>query len=85
MNKEYDILIQNNSQQHLAYEKMVDTYPARFLSGYTYEEVPQPLRSQRIAMPPTETDVNSIFYIYKINTYIYIYLYIYFYFNNQKL
>ena len=57
LNKKYGSLVQTYSRQDFAYSKMVETHPARFLSGFTYEQIPQPLRSQRIAVPPVETDV----------------------------
>ena len=61
LNKEYNLLIQKYSRQDLVYRKMVESYPPRFLSGFTYGQDPQPLRSQRIAVPPIETDVKPNF------------------------
>lgn len=61
LNLVYEKHIQAFSKQDMAYRKMVDTHPPRFLSGYTYGEDPQPLRSQRIAVLPIETDVNYIY------------------------
>ena len=57
LNEKYDLQIQLYSRQDLAYRKMVETLPPRFLSGFTYGQDPKPLRSQRIAVPPVETDV----------------------------
>lgn len=57
LNEMYQKQISTISKQDLAYKVMVEKYPPRFLSGFTYEEDPQPLRSQRIAIPPVETDV----------------------------
>ena len=57
LNEAYEKNIHALSKQELAYKKMVASYPPRFLSGYTYGEDPKPLRSQRIAVPPAETDV----------------------------
>lgn len=59
LNKAYELAIQSFSKQDLAYMEMVETYPPRFLSGFTYGPDPKPLRSQRIAVPPVETDVMS--------------------------
>lgn len=53
----YQKHIHELSSQELAYTKMVESHPPRLLSGYTYEEFPKPLRSQRVAVPPIETDV----------------------------
>lgn len=58
LNSKYEKQVQAISKQDLAYSKMVETPPPRFLSGFTYEENPKPLRSNRIAMTPVETDVN---------------------------
>lgn len=57
LNDTYERQIYALSKQELAYRKLVNSYPARFLSGYTYEEIPKPLRSQRVAVQPIETDV----------------------------
>ena len=59
----YEAHIHVLSKQDLAYSKMVDSLPPRFLSGFTYEASPQPLRSQRIATIPLETDVNVCNYL----------------------
>lgn len=61
LNQTYERHIQVLSKQELAYKKMVESHPPRFLSGYTYGEDPKPLRSQRCAVPPVETDVNYYF------------------------
>lgn len=58
LNMTYQTHILSVSKQNLAYKVMVDTYPARCLSGYTYEERPKPLRSKRIAVVPVQTDVS---------------------------
>lgn len=60
LNYKYQTHIHDLSRQDLAYEKMIDSHPPRFLSGFTYEENPKPLRSQRIAEKPIETDVNIL-------------------------
>ena len=57
LNQKYDKYIHTLSRQDFAYLKMVENNPPRFLSGYTYGEDPKPLRSNRIAVPPIETDV----------------------------
>lgn len=57
LNIKYQSLIEALSSQELAYKSMVNDHPPRFLSGFTYEENPKPLRSQRIAVQPIETDV----------------------------
>lgn len=57
LNQKYESYIHELSSQDLAYRRMVDKHPPRFLSGFTYGEDPKPLRSQRIAVPPVETDV----------------------------
>lgn len=64
LNRSYGLLVQTHSRQDLAYNKMVETFPPRFLSGYTYGPEPKPLRSQRIAVPPLETDVMFIKYLF---------------------
>lgn len=61
LNNKYNSLIQSLSKQDLVYQEMVEKYPPRFLSGFTYEENPQPLRSQRISVLPIETDVIYIY------------------------
>lgn len=70
LNRSYEINIETLSKQELAYSNMVESHPPRCLSGYTYEENPKPLRSNRIAVPPVETDVICfVFYIYPISHY----------------
>ena len=61
LNQTYQSNILELSKQELAYRKMVDTHPPRFLSSFTYGEDPQPLRSQRVAVTPVETDVKQFF------------------------
>ena len=64
LNQRYDKHILELSKQDLAYRRMVDTLPPRFLSGYTYGEDPKPLRSQRISVAPIETDVILCYILY---------------------
>ena len=64
LNLKYEKHIHALSKQDLAYLKMVQDHPPRFLSGFTYGEDPKPLRSQRVAMPPIETDVILVFCFY---------------------
>lgn len=67
LNVTYGKYVRELSKQDLAYKKMVNSLPHRFLSGYTYgEDPPRPLRSQRIAEIPVETDVNSFVISYDV-------------------
>ena len=61
LNRKYDCNIQSLSKQDDAYKLLVESHPPRCLSGFTYGEDPKPLRSQRIAVPPVETDVTKLY------------------------
>lgn len=60
LNDQYELFINDNNDIWTALEKMIEKYPYRVLSSFTFDSNETPLRSARVVEgPPSETVVSS--------------------------
>ena len=59
LNSSYERVLKSEMSIFKAYSEMVEQYPYRVLASYSYDKEERPLRSQRVAANPVQSETAS--------------------------